>query len=109
MKTSIPLALAIALTTTSPLFAEAPSWVFTFEEVSRHSTKDDCWLIIEDKVYDVTRYIPKHPAKPTTILDACGKDATHAYMTKNKGRTHSTKATRLLQQFLVGSAPPTPH
>lgn len=34
----------------------APNKLFTLAEVSKHNTKEDLWLIIHDKVYDVTKF-----------------------------------------------------
>lgn len=34
---------------------------YTASEVSEHSNSSSCWLILDNKVYDVTVFIPKHP------------------------------------------------
>ena len=31
--------------------------VYSRSEVARHSTRDDCWIIIGGKVYDVTNWL----------------------------------------------------
>ena len=36
---------------------------FTKEEVLKHDKEDDCWLIVSGSVYDVTRWLPRHPGK----------------------------------------------
>ena len=33
----------------------------TLEEVNEHREEGDCWIIINDKVYDVSVYMFKHP------------------------------------------------
>ena len=34
---------------------------FSLEEVAKHSSHDDCWVIVRDKVYDVTSFVKEHP------------------------------------------------
>ncbi|KAL1740053.1 cytochrome b5-like heme/steroid binding domain-containing protein [Schizophyllum fasciatum] len=45
-------------------------------EVARHTTRDDCWVIFDGEVYDVTNFLDKHTAGADTILKNAGKDVT---------------------------------
>lgn len=49
------------------------------EEVAKHNSKDDCWVIIHGRAYDVTEFMPEHPGGPRIILKYAGKDATEEY------------------------------
>lgn len=44
---------------------------FTIDEVAKHATGNDCWIAINEKVYDVSSYIPKHPAPKSAIVKYC--------------------------------------
>ncbi|CAK0848797.1 unnamed protein product [Prorocentrum cordatum] len=46
------------------------------EEVAKHVTKDDCWVILGGKVLDVTSFLSQHPGGELAILTFAGKDAT---------------------------------
>lgn len=37
------------------------SKTFTKEEVGKHNTAEDCWIIVHNKVYDVTKFLSEHP------------------------------------------------
>ncbi|KIJ56594.1 hypothetical protein M422DRAFT_57288 [Sphaerobolus stellatus SS14] len=52
---------------------------FTLKQVAEHNTKDSCWIIIDNKVYDVTQFLPEHPGGSKIILKYAGKDATDAF------------------------------
>ena len=54
----------------------------TLEEVKKHNKKEDAWTIIENKVYNITPWIPKHPGGEI-IIQALGKDATQLFMANN--------------------------
>lgn len=72
-------------------------------DVAKHKTAQDCWLVINGNVYDITKYIDLHPGGADLILMECGKDATQAYNTQGgRGRGHSARADRELANFLVG-------
>ena len=72
-------------------------------DVARHADPADCWMAIGGGVYDLTAYLPEHPSKSGIIEPWCGKEATQAYQTKMKGRSHSPEADHLLSQYRVGT------
>lgn len=45
---------------------------YEMEEVQKHNTEDDCWLVIGEKVYDVTAYLPEHPGGADIMLGSTG-------------------------------------
>lgn len=48
--------------------------VVSLKEFTKHSSPDDCWVIINGIVYDLTTFISKHPGGPEIIKANCGKD-----------------------------------
>ncbi|KAI0815253.1 FMN-dependent dehydrogenase-domain-containing protein [Irpex lacteus] len=51
----------------------------TLNEVAQHNNAKSCWVIIKDRVYDVTEFLSEHPGGAKIILKYAGKDATAAY------------------------------
>ncbi|KZT06829.1 uncharacterized protein LAESUDRAFT_138709 [Laetiporus sulphureus 93-53] len=52
---------------------------WSLKEVAKHNTPSSCWVIIKNKVYDVTDFLPEHPGGAKIILKHAGRDATSAY------------------------------
>jgi monoamine oxidase len=52
---------------------------FTMQEVKKHNKKSDAWLVINNKVYNVTNWIDKHPGGKI-IMKGVGKDATQLFL-----------------------------
>merc|ERR1712070_409619 len=52
---------------------------FTMEEVGKHNSKDDCWVVVGDMVLDVTEFLPDHPGGKKAIMLFAGKDATEEF------------------------------
>jgi len=75
---------------------------FSIPEVAEHDTFDDCWMVIEGKVYDFSDYIDQHPAPPAVMGSWCGTDATEGMRTKGVGRNHSSAAWALMDQYRIG-------
>eukprot|EP00039_Didymoeca_costata_P026399 m.15852 g.15852 ORF g.15852 m.15852 type:complete len:581 (+) comp5510_c0_seq2:25-1767(+) len=53
--------------------AEQP--LITREEVAKHNTPESCWVIIQDYVYDMTKFFPEHPGGWKVLMVYAGKDA----------------------------------
>ncbi|OWZ44500.1 L-mandelate dehydrogenase [Cryptococcus neoformans Tu259-1] len=51
----------------------------SFEEVQKHNKRDDCWVIIDGKIYDVTDFLENHPGGAEIIIANAGKDATKIF------------------------------
>jgi len=34
---------------------------FTYSDVSEHSSKDDIYMVVHDKVYDCSKFVDEHP------------------------------------------------
>ncbi|XP_074296037.1 cytochrome b5 [Silene latifolia] len=74
----------------------------SMQEAAEHNSKDDCWVVIHGKVYDVTSYIDEHPGGDDVFLDAKGKDAKEEF----DDAGHSQDARDLMEKFCVGELDP---
>lgn len=79
--------------------------IYTLQDVTQHANPpNDCWLVIHDKVYDVSGFGEAgHPGK-TAIYQGCGKDATTLFETRpmGSGTPHSDKARGMMDRFYIG-------
>ncbi|XP_035508410.1 cytochrome b5 [Morone saxatilis] len=71
---------------------------YTLEEVRVHNICNDTWLIIHDKIYDITTFLEEHPGGEEVLLEQAGADATESF--EDVG--HSTDAREMLQQYFIG-------
>lgn len=63
---------------TSTAAVERQRW-YSRDEVANHTTPNDCWIIIGDRVYDVSTWLARHPGRPGPILAVAGMDATEQF------------------------------
>lgn len=100
--------------------------IINLNEVAQHDTIDDCWIILFDRVYDVTNFLDsvsvinrkienrrkcmkidlrfllcqfQHPGGSDIILEYAGRDASQAF------RGHSKLALMSLKQYEIGALP----
>ena len=77
--------------------------VLNAQEVAKHNTNADCWMLINNKVYNLSDYASAHPGGTRAVTNYCGKEATQMYDTKGgNGNAHSGYAHSLLDQYYIG-------
>ena len=68
----------------------------TMSDVYSHNKKNDCYLVIRNKVYDVSDYIPNHPGGQGKIIRSCGQEVTGVF-----ADIHSNFAWDLLKNYQI--------
>jgi len=71
-------------------------------DVESHNTQEDVWMVIHDKVYNVTKYLDDHPGGEEVLMDRAGQNATEDF--EDVG--HSRDARKQLDKFEVGELAP---
>jgi len=71
---------------------------FSADEVAKHASADDIWIIVDEKVYDVTPYVGKHLGGEEAITRYAGKDNTVPF----HGEQHPLKVREVLDEFYIG-------
>ena len=51
----------------------------TMQEVERHNTPDDCWVVLNGKVYDLSIFQKEHPGGSKIITKNAGKDLSNLF------------------------------
>ncbi|XP_076755451.1 cytochrome b5 isoform X3 [Xylocopa sonorina] len=71
--------------------------LYTRKEVAKHANNKDLWLIINNKVYDVSTF-SSHPGGEEVLLEQGGQDCTEAF----EDIGHSSDARELMRTFKIG-------
>lgn len=53
--------------------AATPQKQFTREEIEKHDKEGDCWIVVDNKVYDATSVLSWHPGGAAAIMSHAGK------------------------------------
>jgi len=94
--------------TSGPSDEEYNRWrKFTKSQVSKHARISDGWIIVHDRVYDITSFAKTHPgfnnagqvSTALAIARSLGKDATEEFT-----EIHSLTAWKQLKDFQIGVA-----
>jgi hypothetical protein len=79
--------------------------IYSVEDVAKHASADDAWIIVNSFVYDITNFVRHHPgwtmAGQTSTIIAInrnlGKDCTEEFLA-----IHSRSAKRQLEDYMIG-------
>jgi cytochrome b involved in lipid metabolism len=75
-------------------------------EVAKHCHQIDCWVIIDRKVCDLSKYLLQHPGGPKILLDKAGRDCTQDF--DRAHGLHNNRVLGMLSPFFIGPlSPPT--
>ncbi|KAH4159971.1 hypothetical protein HBI70_159040 [Parastagonospora nodorum] len=49
------------------------------DEIKKHAQESDCWIVVNEVVWDITDFIPRHPGGNEIITKHAGLDASSSY------------------------------
>merc|ERR1711998_164137 len=70
----------------------------TMAEVGKHNSRQDAWICVEGRAYDVTKYVEHHPGGWLPISNLAGKDVTDAFANYHPASVYE----KLLPSFYIG-------
>jgi cytochrome b involved in lipid metabolism len=71
---------------------------YTLKEVAKHNTLNDAWTVIHNRVYNITKFIKKHPGG-MIILNAAGKDGTKYF----EYIQHPEYVRNIMEKYYIGN------
>ncbi|KAF5396847.1 Cytochrome b5 type B [Paragonimus heterotremus] len=78
------------------------SRLLSLDEVKLHNKSDDLWVVIHNKVYDLTKFACEHPGGNIVLEEQAGGYATEPF--EDVG--HSEDAREMMKQYLIGELIP---
>ncbi|MBS3066340.1 cytochrome b5 domain-containing protein [Candidatus Pacearchaeota archaeon] len=69
----------------------------TLEELSKHNSEADCWVVYQNKVYDLTSWLTKHPGGVNAILPYCGTQEFEAAFKRQHGNSKASLFLKIAQ------------
>ncbi|ANZ74662.1 BA75_00719T0 [Komagataella pastoris] len=82
--------------------ARTPNRTYKLKEVSKHMSSEDMWMIVHNKVYNVSPILSSHPGGSEVLFDCAGVDATLAF----EDVSHSHFAWEMMEDLYVGDLAP---
>ncbi|ELK11128.1 Cytochrome b5 [Pteropus alecto] len=75
---------------------------YTLEEIRKHNHSKSTWVILHQKVYDLTKFLEEHPGGEEVLREQAGGDATEDF--EDVG--HSSDAREMSKTFIIGELHP---
>lgn len=84
--------------------------VYTCADVAQHNKEGDLWVIVDGKVYDMSKFGALHPGGIPPLLDAtvAGKDATEMFYSLHRASVLKEKRYARLQIGITPAEPKAP-
>jgi cytochrome b5 len=76
--------------------------IYSWDEIAKHNTEDDCWVVMYDKVLDVTKFLNEHPGGLDPLKDMATQDITSSF----ESIGHTSTALVKSKTFIIGRIDP---
>eukprot|EP00927_Polykrikos_kofoidii_P061461 TRINITY_DN562_c0_g1_i13.p1 TRINITY_DN562_c0_g1~~TRINITY_DN562_c0_g1_i13.p1 ORF type:complete len:135 (-),score=28.39 TRINITY_DN562_c0_g1_i13:35-439(-) len=72
---------------------------YSMDEVAKHNTEEDCWLVVHDLVLKLPKdFLDEHPGGPEVVVASSGKDASGDF----EDIAHTDSAREWASKFIIG-------
>ncbi|KAH8084225.1 cytochrome b5-like heme/steroid binding domain-containing protein [Filobasidium floriforme] len=82
----------------APASAPSGTKTYTLKDLRENGTREKMYMLLHDKVYDITPFLDEHPGGDEVLVEEAGKDATEAF--EDVG--HSDEARAQLVPLYIG-------
>ena len=93
--------VSVGGTATSGRSALVSARSYSKSTVAKHHTAADCWTIVDGSVYDLTKFVAKHPGGRKRIIRMCGRDASAAFHGQHS--SGSRAGSVVLTRYKIGT------
>jgi len=85
--TPTPTRTATPTPTSTPTPTPTPTIAgYTLAQVKANNSAKSCWAVVDDYVYDLTKWINSHPGGAGAIVSLCGTDATASFKAQHQNQ-----------------------
>ena len=92
-----PAMVSIKKSVSSPILTSTVRTIH-MTEIQKHADEKSAWIVVNNRVYDTTKFLEDHPGGAESILINAGSDSTEEFEA-----IHSLKATGMLEDYFIGN------
>uniref|UniRef100_A0A7S0YUG8 Fatty acid 2-hydroxylase n=1 Tax=Hemiselmis tepida TaxID=464990 RepID=A0A7S0YUG8_9CRYP len=74
---------------------------FSWEEIRKHDSEGDAWVVMEGKVFNVSKFLNDHPGGSSIVMGHLGTDIGEVWDDEDY-HSHSGSAKKILQKYCIG-------
>eukprot|EP00040_Diaphanoeca_grandis_P038706 m.257124 g.257124 ORF g.257124 m.257124 type:complete len:84 (+) comp35001_c0_seq1:27-278(+) len=72
---------------------------YTMAEVATNNTAQNCWIVVDGGVYNVTEFLEDHPGGKRILVKSSGKDASKEFYQMHK----ASVLTKYAEEYKIGT------
>mmetsp|Transcript_30166 Transcript_30166/g.58944 ORF Transcript_30166/g.58944 Transcript_30166/m.58944 type:complete len:371 (+) Transcript_30166:229-1341(+) len=74
---------------------------FSWNEIKKHDKEGDAWVVMDGKVFNVSKFLKDHPGGASIVLGHLGQDIGDVWNDEDY-HSHSESARKILQEYHMG-------